>query len=77
MSDRFLILRFNREAPAQPNCLTRTGLHVDVAACLREGPPRAVMRLHQRAVSALVEMSTSGVSKSCSVRGDLRLTKPQ
>src|SRR5271165_3472593 len=67
-----------REAPAQPNCLTRTCLHVDVAACLREGP--AVRRDAPAPASkgsALVEMSTSSVSKSRSVRGDLRLTKPR
>jgi len=61
-----------REAPAQPNCLTRTCLHVDVAACLREGP--AVRRDAPAPASkgsALVEMSTSGASKSRSVRGDL------
>ncbi len=67
-----------REAPAQPNCLTQTCRHVDVAACLREGP--AVRRDAPAPASKgspLVEMGTSGVSKSCSVRGDPRLAKPQ
>jgi hypothetical protein len=32
---------------------------------------------HQPTPPPLVEMSTSGVSKICPVRGDLRLTKPQ
>jgi hypothetical protein len=49
-----------------------------MAACLREGPAaRRDAPAPASKGSALIEMGTSGVSKSCSVRGDLRLTKPQ
>jgi hypothetical protein len=42
------------------------------AATVRRDAPAPAMK-----GSALIEMSTSGVSKIRSVRGDLRLTKPQ